>query len=280
MAAELSYPAGFLRSNDPDRYYATLVLPADVREHVQALFAFSADVAAISDRVSDPTAGEIRLQWWHDALSGQGYGDVSRNPLAAALLAAVERYAIPRPPLLQLLEARSFDLYADPMPDLPAFEGYAGATASIPYQLSAMMLNGGAPVEPGDAAGHLGVAQALVGHLSALGYNANRGRIFLPWSVFAANGVERDEVLSGTVSEGLLAALQQLHEIAGDHLERAGTAIDALPRGLRPAFAMIAVLRSDLDRLRRATERPFSPPVRRADWQRIAALWWWVQRNG
>ena len=93
-------------------------------------------------------------------------------------------------PLLRLIAARRFDLYDDPMPDLASFEGYAGETVSVLYQLAAMILNGGGPVETGDAAGHLGVAHALIGHLRAFGYNASQGRIFLPWSVFAANGVD------------------------------------------------------------------------------------------
>lgn len=277
--ADPAYVAGFLKRHDPDRYFASLVLPAEARAPVQAIWAFSADVAAIPDRVRDPMAGEIRLQWWRDAILGQRQGEADANPLAAALLDATSRFGITDRPLLELLEARAFDLYADPMPDVPAFEGYAGATVSIPYQLAAMVLNGGRPVEPGDAAGHLGVAHALTGHLRALGHNARRGRIFLPWSAFVEMGVEREEVLAGTVSEGLLAAVAELQDLAESHLGRAGAAVVALPRALRPAFAMIAVLASDLALLRRNVARPFDVPPRRADWRRIAALAWWTWRN-
>ncbi len=123
--------------------------------------------------------------------TGEGHGAVRQNPLADALLDAIAEYGLPVPALQRLIEARRFDLYDDPMPDVPSFEGYAGETVSVLYQLGAMILNGGRPVEPGDAAGHLGVAHALIGHLRAFGYNAAQGRIFLPWSVLAANGVQR-----------------------------------------------------------------------------------------
>jgi phytoene synthase len=93
-------------------------------------------------------------------------------------------------------------------------------------------------------------------------------------------GVAREEVLAQTVSEGLLAAMAELHELAGDHLDRAGGAIAALPRPLRSAFAMLQVLRSDLALLRRTAERPFETPPRRADWRRIASLALWTWRNG
>ncbi len=272
--------AAILKASDPDRYFSTLVVPRQHRAGVQALHAFNADVAAIAARVREPAAGEVRLQWWQDALRGEGHGDVRANPVAAALLDAIARYRLPIAPLQRLLEARRFDLYQDPMPDLPTFEGYAGETNSVLYQLAAMILAGGAEVAAADAAGHLGVAHALTGHLRAFGYHASRGRIFLPWSVLAANGVREAEVFSGTVSEGLLAAMQQLRETAGDHLERAAQAINALPAEARPAFAQLAVLRLELAALERSNESPFSTGPGVADWRRIAALAWWTWRAG
>src|SRR5690606_2569509 len=157
-------------ANDRDRYFATLLLEPAQREAITALYAFGSDIASIRDRAREAAAGEIRLQWWHDALGGEGHGAVRPNPLADALLDVIAEYGLPVPALLRLIEARRFDLYDDPMPDMPAFEGYAGETVSALYQLAAMILNGGRPVENGDAAGHLGVAQALIGHLRAFGY--------------------------------------------------------------------------------------------------------------
>ena len=230
MSEAGGYAASFLREADKDRYFATLLLQPAAREAVQALYAFAADVASIRDRAREPAAGEIRLQWWVDALKGEGHGNVRQNPLAAALLDAIAAYSLPAGPLLRLLAARRFDLYHDPMPDVPSFEGYAGETVSVLYQLAAMVLNGGAEVETGDAAGHLGVAHALVGHLRAFGYNASSGRLFLPLSIFAANGVTEGEILAGRKSEGLLAALAQVADLAEEHLGKADAAIRALPR--------------------------------------------------
>lgn len=271
--------ADFLRSHDRDRYYATLVLPPEYRGPVQALYAFSADVASIRERARDPAPGEIRLQWWADALSGAGHGNVRQNPLADALLAVIERYRLPVDPLQRLIAARRFDLYDDPMPDVPSFEGYAGETASVLYQLAAMILNEGHAVEAGDAAGHLGVAHALIGHLRAFGFNASQGRLFLPLAILASNGVTEDEIFSGTVSEGLLAAHGQLIEMAQDHLDRAGAEIAALPAHLRPAFAPVALLRRQLTWIGKRAENPFSLREEVADWRKIAILAWWALRQ-
>src|SRR5690606_36885904 len=135
-----------LRDSDRDRYLSTLVLPGDKRPAVTALLAFNADISAVRARVSNPAPGEIRLQWWNDTLTGNQHGEVRQNPLADALLDAIERFGLPNGTLLRLLGARRFDLYDDPMPDLETFEGYAGETASTLFQLAAMILNEGAPV--------------------------------------------------------------------------------------------------------------------------------------
>lgn len=277
MSEDVGYVASFLRDADRDRYYATLLLREPERTAIQSLYAFSADVASIRDRAREPTAGEIRLQWWADALKGTGHGNVRQNPLAAAALDAISRYGLPSGPLLRLIAARRFDLYQDPMPDVASFEGYAGETVSVLYQLAAMVLNGGSEVETGDAAGHLGVAHALAGHLRAFGFNASQGRIFLPMNVFAANGVTDGEILAGQESEGLFAALGQVNDLAGEHLGKAEAAIRALPKPLRPAFAAAALLRPELSQLRR-NRTPFAAATATADWRKILSMWWWSSR--
>lgn len=267
-----------LRAGDHDRFLSTLVLTGAHRDAIVALYAFNADVASIRERVSDPAPGEIRLQWWNDTLSGQGHGAIRQNPVADALLDTVAAYNIPVGTLQRLLGARRFDLYDDPMHDLESFEGYAGETTSTLYQLAAMILNDGELVELGDAAGHLGVAHALIGHLRAFGYTASQGRIMLPWSIFAANGVREGEIFSGTVSEGVVEALGQVNDLASEHLGKAEIAISALPGRLRPAFAPIAFLKAQLALMSRRLD-PFGAAPDDADWRKITRLVWWTFRN-
>ena len=271
--------AAELKGADPDRYYATLLIPEPVRPAVQALYAFNADVATIRERAKKPAPGEIRLQWWDDALSGEGHGDVRQNPVADALLSAIGEYGLPVAPLQRLIEARRFDLYDDPMPDLATFEGYAGETVSVLFQLAGMILNGGRPIAEGDAAGHLGVAQALAGHLSAFGHYAQQGRLFLPFSVLAANGVTEGEIFGGTPSEGLFEARGQLIEIAVEHLRKAEAAIKLLPKTVRPAFASLPSVRLTLRQVELSSTTPFEAPPPVADWRKIAAMTWWNWRG-
>jgi len=273
--------AATLRELDRDRYFATLVLPAAPRPAITALYAFSAEIAAVRERAHEPAPGEIRLQWWRDALQGLGHGEVRQNPLADALLAAIDEYHLPTAPLVRLIEARRFDLYQDPMPDVATFEGYAGETVSVLFQLAAMILSAGEALEAADAAGHLGVAQALTGHLRAFGYNASRGRIFLPLSIFVANGVREEEVFAGRETAGILAARQQFCELAREHLAKAEASIKLLRRQLRPAFVSAALLAPQLRRIA-AQPQSFALPPDLADWRKLAILAWrgWRQDRG
>ncbi len=279
MSNSHDFAAQTLREHDRDRYLATLVLPAPTRPHVTAILAFNADIAAIRERVSGPQPGEIRLQWWNDALTGDGHGEVRQNPLADALLDTMRAFNIPAGTLQRLIGARRFDLYDDPMPDLESFEGYAGETASTLFQLAAMILNQGEPVEQGDAAGHLGVAQAMIGHLRAFGYVSSQGRIMLPMTILEANGVRETELFRGQDSEGLQSALGQVAELAEDHLQRARAAIAMLPKNLRPAFAAIALLEKQLANWKQSSSTPFAPPSDEPDWRKIASLAWWTWRD-
>jgi len=280
MASEsFVHAATALRAGDSDRFLSTLVLSGPQRDGVVALYAFNADVAGIRERVTNPAPGEIRLQWWNDALSDEGHGDVRQNPIADALLDTIARYNIPEGTLQRLLGARRFDLYDDAMPDVESFEGYAGETVSTLYQLAAMILNNGKTVETGDAAGHLGVAHALIGHLRAFGFMASQGRIMLPWTIFAAHGVSEREIFSGTASEGVVEALGQVADLARDHLAKADIAISALPRHLRPAFALYPVLKAQLDRLLARQQNPYVPVADEPDWRKIGRMAWWGLRG-
>lgn len=269
--------AAELREADRERYFSTLFQPASVRPHVQALFAFNAEIAAIRERVRDPAAGEIRLAWWRDLLAGTPHGGAAGHAVALALQQALATYGLPKAPLLRLLEARRFDLYDDPMPDLAGFEGYAGETNSVLYQLNAAMLAGGAIPEQGDAAGHLGVAHALVGHLAAVRRNAAGGRIFLPGDVLRAAGVDDVDILAGRTGPALAAAVDMLCDIAAEHLARAEEAIAGQPLSLRPAFSLMPVLRAQLAHQRRSA--PLAAVTALPDWRKLWLMGRWVWRQ-
>ena len=245
------YIASYLKKNDIERYFSTLILPKKHQKAAQALFAFNAEVSSISLKVKEPASGEIRLAWWREILEGKREKEAIQNPIASVFLEVFKDYNLPTEPIIKLLEARQFDLYNDKMPNVELFETYAGETNSILYQYVAMILNDGNQIKNGDAAGYIGVAHALIGHVNALGYNAARSRLFLPIDVFKAHGISGQQIFEGKKSKQLDAAIADFCEMAQDHLKKSRAAIKLLPKNTHVAFAYFFVLEKQLNLLKK-----------------------------
>jgi phytoene synthase len=200
-----------VRAADKDRFLGALFASADKRGALFALYAFNVEVARVAAIVREPMAGEIRLQWWRDVLSGEGDGEAAANPVAAALLDTMARHALPAEPLLRLIEARAFDLYDDPMPSPAALEAYLDATSSALIALAGRILAGDHPAilhaaRPG------GLAYGMAGLLRAKRHGA-----------FA-----------------------DLRARAGEQLAAFETLLPGLPAASAPAFLPVALVRGDL----------------------------------
>ena len=196
-----------MREADPDRYWASLFAPADKRPHLHALYAFNFEIARVRESVREALVGEIRLQWWRDALQGEARGDVRANPIAAALDDTIVQFRLPRQSLVDLIDARIFDLYDDPMPSLNDLEGYCGETSSSLIQLSSIILANGSNPGTADAAGHAGVAYAITGLLRAFPHHARQGQVYVPADILARHGVVREDIVTGRGGPGLKGAL-------------------------------------------------------------------------
>jgi phytoene synthase len=142
MQGNFEHCAALVREGDRDRYLATLLAPAAHRDALFALYAFNVEIARVRELAREPMPGEIRLQWWREMLSGERDGEAAAHPVAAALRATLAQYALPSQRLIDLIEARSFDLYDDPMASLAELEGYARQTAGTIYEFAARILAG------------------------------------------------------------------------------------------------------------------------------------------
>src|SRR5579863_10060204 len=130
MQDAFAHCAEIVRTTDRDRYVATLFAPAEHRDALFALYAFNAEISRVRDVAREPMPGEIRLQWWREVVSGERSGEAAANPVAAALLATVQRGNLVVELLRTLIEVHRFDLYDEPMARLSDLEGYARGTGS------------------------------------------------------------------------------------------------------------------------------------------------------
>ena len=220
------------------------------------------------DRAGEPLAGEVRLQWWHDVLEGVRPQEAAANPVAAALLQSMAENGLAASSLLDLIGAREFDLYDDPMPTLAALEGYARRTTSALFLEAARLLGHGSVAEAADPAG---VAYGITGLLRSFAFHASRRQLFVPVEILERHGVAIADIFAGRSSPQLGGALAELRGVARRHLE--AVAARRLPAGTVAALLPVSLVRGYLDRMERHDYAPFASPVEVAQWRRQWALW-------
>ncbi|CCV07399.1 conserved hypothetical protein [Mesorhizobium metallidurans STM 2683] len=237
-----------VRAADHDRYLSALYAPADKRDALFSLYAFNAEISGIRDRIHEPLPGEVRLQWWRDAITAEDGANIG-HPIADALKAAISAHRLPKPAFDNMLEARIFDLYDDPMPSRTDLEGYCGETAAALIQLAAMVLD---PIEAprfAELAGRAGCAQAMTGLLLLLPLHRRRGQCFVPADVLAAAGSSPEEFVNGDGGPGAQRAVAAMIALAREHLAAFEQAAPALPPSLRPAYLPLALTRAYLAKM-------------------------------
>jgi phytoene synthase len=251
-----------LREADRERYLSVLFAPEDRRAALATLFLFNAETARLRDLVSEPLPGEIRLQWWRDVIAGARAEEARQNPLAAALLDVIAAQDLPASAFDNLLEARIFDLYDDPMPTRTELEGYLGETASMLIQMACQIVNGGQTPPTADAAGHAGVAYGIATLIRQMPQHRARGQVFLPADLLAAAGTDAGHWLAEDDDAAFATAITAFVALGREHLAKAREALADVPKGLRAPFAVLGVADAVFTKAAKAGGAARAEPVR------------------
>ncbi len=268
-----SYCASLVRRFDKDRYLATLLAPLRTHEHLFALYAFNIEISKIRENVSEALLGEMRLSWWRETIEAIYLGDVPDHPVAEALERAIVECALPQKPLLDLINARQFDLYDAPMKTVAQFDAYAGATSSVLFQLAGFIVVGTKAAQAADASGHAGVAYALQGLIRAASVHAARGQLYLPMEVLEHSGVRMEDYFSRKMTPALGSAFGELHDIAHYHLAKAQEHLSTLFPQVIPAFLPASLIKIHLNKIAKSGYDPFSHPREASQLTRQWTLW-------
>jgi len=262
-----------VRAADKDRYLASLFAPAAARQHLHALYAFAGEIARVHEAAREPLPGEIRLQWWRDVLAGEGRGEVSANPVAAAFLETIARCALPRARLIALIDAHGFDLYDDAMPSLAGLDAYADHTSGTLFALAAQILGGTDGADAiAAAATPAGIAYGVAQRLRTFPRDLARRQLFVPLDLLAQHGVTREEIEVRQNVPGLRGALAALRDHARAAFGRFHAAAPSIPESCAPAFLVAALVPMLLARLEAAAADPFAS-VEVPQWRRQWVLW-------
>jgi len=103
-----------VRAHDKDRYLASLYAPVARRPCLFALYAFAIEIGRVRQRVKEPLAGTIRLQWWHEAIAGLRAEEAAASPVLIALQDAARQTGVALTPLTEAVEARQDELHGTP----------------------------------------------------------------------------------------------------------------------------------------------------------------------
>ena len=268
MNEAFAHCEALVRASDKDRFLSALFAPAEHRGALFALYAFNIELSRIGELVKEPLAGEVRLQWWREAVVGQRPGEARSHPVASALADVIGSYGLPLDRLDEMIEARRFELGSELMGSLGQLEAYVRHTSSNLIELAARVLDPGADTPA--FAGPAGVSMALAGLLRRFALDAARGQLFLPADLLVQHAAVPQDIFAGQSSDGLIVALAHLREVAAQHYEeaRAATAAPTAVAAWLPAAPVPLYLRA----LKRGERQPFRA-VDVPQWRRQWALW-------
>lgn len=120
--------ADLVAKGDRDRFAAVMAASVAAREILLPIYAFNVEVARAPWVASEPMIGEMRLQWWRDALEEIGQGTpVRKHEVTTPLAKVLDEQGAGI--LDKLVQARRWDLYTDAFEDAGHFDAYLDATA-------------------------------------------------------------------------------------------------------------------------------------------------------
>jgi phytoene synthase len=261
------------RAHERDRYLSALLAPRGVREDLIALAAFAGEIARIAAVVHEPMAGEIRLQWWRDALEALERGEKSGHPVADAVGAARMRHRLPKGLLHGIIDAHTIGLYEERLADDPALRSFLAKTEGAMFTLGLRILgrSDATAQEAADAAGRAyGLARVLV-ELPALWA---QGRTLLPESRLQAAGLSPAEVKAGVAAARLWPVVRDLAEEARRQLGRAREGWRRLIVEERAGLLPLALVEPYLRALERRGRDLLRDPTDILPLRRVWQLWW------
>jgi len=270
--ARTSSLADLLRRHDRDRYLCALFAPANRRAALIALYAFNYEIAKTRDVVSEPLLGQIRLQWWREALDEAYRGDAVReHEVMAPLAAAIRRHDLSRAHFDAMISARERDLSDEPLASLAALEDYCAATAGRLQQLALEILDARSE-EAAEAAREVGIAYALAGLIRAIPYHARARRQVIPAEIAAEVGLDLARLLELEPTPALASAVGRMIERARQHLASARSRRRGLPSAALPALLPARVASGYLADIEAARGNVFDPRLAAASARTVFRL--------
>jgi phytoene synthase len=277
LADATEHCATLARAHARDQWLGALYASAEAREALFALASFDYEIRHALKRARDPNLTAMRLAWWREAISGERQSEAAGNPVALALSAAIETYALPQAWLDAMLDARLQEIAPQEDFNLAAFRAFADESEGARLRLASRIAAGGQDLDLADVLAPAGMALALTRLLKELPFKAGSAPTLIPADVAARHGVSVTDFDARRSNSGVLAACAELRKLARDELAEAARRLKASDPAILPAFIPLAPLRLDLDQLDR-NANPFDAMGEISPLRRQWAIWLWARR--
>ncbi len=232
-------------------YYSFLVLPADQRQAIVAVWDFC---RAVDDAVDEaPADGSARdaVAFWRADLARAFDGAAPSTPQAQRLQPFIARFGLPRQAFEDVIDGVAMDLDTTRYQTFTELYEYCRRVASA-VGLICIRIFGCQGDKAREYALNLGVALQLTNILRDIPDDLARGRVYLPLEDLSAHGVAVADLEAGIVTDPVRRLLAFECGRARDFYQRA---IDARPdedrRRLVAAEIMRAVYFETLRRIER-----------------------------
>ncbi len=236
-------------------YYAFMLLPAERRRALHAVYAFCRFVDDIADDASVREPAQM-LERWREELDRVYRGQPAR-PVSRALAASVTRFGIPREPFEEIIAGVEMDLLRSRYETFEELKLYCRRVASAVGLICIEIFGYRNPLTKVYAE-NLGIAFQLTNILRDVGEDAARGRIYLPLEDLRRFHVEPEEILRAAFSERFGALMHFEATRARSYYNAAEAALTTQDRpSLLAAEGMRAIYRAILDRIVSADYRVF-----------------------
>jgi phytoene synthase len=265
-------------ARDTSFYYSFLVLPADKRRAIVAVWDFCRAVDDAVDEAVEGTSG-AQVKRWREELARCFDGGVPETPQGRALQPLIGAFNLPRRAFDMLIEGVEMDLHTSRYATFADLYEYCIRVASS-VGLMCVEIFGCQDPRSRDYAMELGVALQLTNILRDVPGDFARGRVYIPLEDFARFGC-REQDLAAELHPDRAPAVKQLlafqAQRARDYYRRAAAALPrADARRLVAARIMGAIYGAILGRIEAADYDVFTRVIRVPRPQRalIAAATW------
>ena len=252
-------------------YYSFVLLPAEKRRAICAMYAFMRYCDDLSDDETRSDRAESIARWRAD-LDAALDGRFSGHAVWPAFHDSVTRYRIPHQYFRDMIEGVSSDLEPRRVATFDELYRYCYQVASV-VGLTIIHIFGFESPRALELAEKCGIAFQLTNILRDVREDAERGRVYLPAEDLARFNVTPGELREGIESDRFRALMEFEASRARDYYEASRPLIGLVDRQSRSSlWALIEIYRRLLRRIQRSRYAVLRKRVRVPTWEKVGVV--------